>query len=390
MSVVSEPLRVLLVDHAPILGGVEIMIRDLLTALDPARVAPTLVTDRASPLRGRLGPAVPEIALPLTRLKRNPLAGWSLATSAIQLARAARATRADVMQTFTARTHLIGACAGALARVPVVWRLNDDTLPEGLAAVLGRLPSRIISVSAHLKSHYGRALPVSDIIPDGVPLPTLPTPARARSALHLPPDGPILLLVARLVRWKGHAVFLQALADLMPEFPNLQGVLAGGHSPADDRPGLLAGGAPYEREITALIETLRLANHVTVLGHTHDTAAVFAAADVVVHTSIQPEPFGRVIVEAMAAGRPVVASAAGGPLEIVQDGQTGRLTPPGDSRSLAAALRPLLADAPLRAAMGAAGRRRAEAEYSLPAMAERFTRVWKECARRAPGRPKYV
>jgi glycosyltransferase involved in cell wall biosynthesis len=376
------PIRVLLVDHAPIVGGVEIMIRDLLTALDPARVAAVVVTDQASPMRGRFGTGVTEIALPLTRLKQNPLAGVSLMQAAVRLARTARGAGAGLLQTFTARTHLIGALAGRLARVPVVWRLNDDTLPRPLAAMAGWLPRRIISVSAHLRAHYAGTLRVTDLIPDGVPLPSLQSTFESRQALPVPAGGLLVALVARLVRWKGHAVFLRALAELAPDFPDLHGLVVGGYTPAEDQPGLLAGGAPYERELLALTRDLGLAQRVTFLGHTDEAARVFAAADIVAHTSILPEPFGRVLIEAMAAGRPVVASAAGGPREIVEDGVTGLLTPPGDGHGLAAALRRLLAGAELRQAMGAAARQRAQAEYSLPVMAERFTQVWTECATR--------
>jgi glycosyltransferase involved in cell wall biosynthesis len=374
------PIRVLLVDHAPIIGGVEIMIRDLLTALDPARIAATVVTDRASPMRGRFGVGVPEIALPLTRLKQNPLAAVSLLQAAVRLAQASRRASAGLIQTFTARTHLIGALAGRLARVPVIWRLNDDTLPRPLADLASRLPRRIISVSAHLQAHYGGVLRVTDLIPDGVPLPPLQSTAEARQLLPVPASGLLVVLVARLVRWKGHAVFLRALAEVAPEFPDLHGLIAGGYTPADNQPGLLAGGAPYERELLAQVRELGLEGRITFLGHTSEATRVFAAADVVAHTSILPEPFGRVIIEAMAAGRPVVASAAGGPREIVLDGVTGLLAPPSDSAALAAALRRLLAGADFRLALGAAARRRAEAEYSLPLMAERFTRVWTECA----------
>jgi glycosyltransferase involved in cell wall biosynthesis len=211
-------------------------------------------------------------------------------------------------------------------------------------------------------------------------MPPLASMAEARRSLGLPESALVVTLVARLVRWKGHAVFLRALAELVSEYPQVHGLMLGGSTQAEDQPGPLAGGAGYERELLGLLDSLHLAGRVTMLGHTDETAPVFSASDIVAHTSILPEPFGRVIIEAMAAGRPVVASAAGGPREIVQDGLTGWLTPPGDSAALAAAVRRLVADAELRDKMGMAGRRRAETEYSLPIMAERFMAVWGACA----------
>jgi glycosyltransferase involved in cell wall biosynthesis len=378
----DRPLRLLLVDHAPIIGGVEMMIRDLLTALEPARVAAMVVTDVNSPMRGHFSASVPEIALPLTRLKRNPLAGFSLLSSSAALARAARSTKAEIIQTFTARTHLIGALAGVLARVPVVWRLNDDTLPRPIVRVVGKIPRRVITVSDYLRRHYGSALKVTDLIPDGVPLPSHISIPEARRQMKLPEDRLIVALVARLVRWKGHAVFLRALAQLAPEYPQLHGLIVGGWSEADNRSGPLAGGEPYQQELFTLAQELGLKERVTFTGYTDATAYTFAAADIVVHTSTLPEPFGRVIVEAMAAARPVIAARAGGVPEIVEDKITGLLTSPGDVDSLAAAMRQLLSDPALRHRMGEAGRARAELEYSVSRMAARFTEVWMEAAGR--------
>jgi glycosyltransferase involved in cell wall biosynthesis len=381
MSLFGPALRVLLIDHAPIIGGVERMIGELLGALDPAQVAPVIVTDTHSPMRGRFSAVYPEIALPLTRLKRNPFAAFSLISSAWQVARVARRRRASVIQTFTARTHLIGALAGAMARVPVVWRLNDDTLYHALALALGRIPRRIIAVSAHLRLHYSAALRVTDVIPDGVPIPPLTTQAKARRTLNLPLDAKIIVLAARMARWKGHAVFLRALRSLIEHDPSVLGIMVGGYSEADNVPGPLGGGEPYQRELIALAHELGLTEHVLFTGQAPSTLPYFAAADVVVHTSLLPEPFGRVLIEAMAAARPVVAVDAGGPREIVVPQVTGLLTPPGDAPALAEALMTLLKDSELRTRMGLAGRARAEREYSLACMAQRLTEVWRQTAR---------
>ncbi len=393
----AKPVRVLLVDHAPIVGGVEMMIRDLLTELDPARVAPTVVTDTASPMRGKFGPSVSEAAMPLPRLNRNPLAALDWLMAAIRLARFARragprasfhrpgesaGAGAQIIQTFTTRTHLISALAGSLSGVPVVWRMNDDTLPRSLAAIAGRVPRRIITVSNYLRAHYGSSLQITDLIPDGVPLPVVISQAEARRdfAPRIAPETLLVVLVARIVRWKGHEVFLRALAPLAADHPNLHGLIVGGWSPGDNVPGPLGGGEPYQKELDALVQSLGLAGRVTFMGHTNAAVRVFAAADIVAHTSTLPEPFGRVIVEAMAAARPVVAAQAGGALEIVEPGVTGLLTPPGDVGALAEALHKMIVNADLRQRMGEAGRARAGREYSLKLMAERFTQVWEEVA----------
>jgi glycosyltransferase involved in cell wall biosynthesis len=103
---------------------------------------------------------------------------------------------------------------------------------------------------------------------------------------------------------------------------------------------------------------------------------VLAAFDIFILPSTQPDPFPTVILEAMSAGIPVIATAHGGPLEMVVDGETGLLVPPGDPAALAAAIELLLLDAPKRKAMGDAGRRRIENEFALDTSLNRVQQVY--------------
>ena len=140
-----------------------------------------------------------------------------------------------------------------------------------------------------------------------------------------------VVMLARLSPWKGQDVFLRALAEL----PEAQGVIVG---------GALSGDQEYARELRDLARSLGVAERVSFIGHVDDPLAYMAACDVVAHCSTAPEPWGRVIVEAMLAGTPVVASNAGGVPEFVLPDETGQLTPLSDHRALAAALRRYLAD----------------------------------------------
>ena len=103
---------------------------------------------------------------------------------------------------------------------------------------------------------------------------------------------------------------------------------------------------------------------------------VFAAFDIFVLPSILPEPFGLVVIEAMAAGKPVVATAPGGPSETVVDGETGYLVPPSDASAIARALEELLADPQKRMSMGEAGRRRACEVFALPRYVAEFEQLY--------------
>ncbi|MET9962427.1 glycosyltransferase [Streptomyces sp. NPDC006326] len=178
------------------------------------------------------------------------------------------------------------------------------------------------------------------------------------------PDGPVaertaaypyrLLQLGRIVPRKGAAVSIAALA-LLPEAELL---VAGGPPP-----GRL-GADPEVRRLRALAQDAGVADRVRFLGGVpcEEVPALMRSADVVLCPA-DYEPFGIVPLEAMACGRPVVASAVGGQLDTVADGETGRLVPPGDPRALADAVAALLADAALRRAYGAAGRRRVLSRY---------------------------
>ncbi|MFJ4775689.1 glycosyltransferase [Streptomyces sp. NPDC088762] len=192
------------------------------------------------------------------------------------------------------------------------------------------------------------------------------------------PDGPVaergtrhryrLLQIGRLVPRKGAAVSIAALARL----PEAELVIAGGPDAAClDRD-------PEVRRLRDIARGAGVADRVRFLGAVPcaEVPAVMRSADVVLCPA-DYEPFGIVPLEAMACGRPVVASAVGGQLDTVVDRGTGRLVPPGDPGALAGAVAELLADAPLREAYGNAGRRRVTSRYGWAHVASATERAYR-------------
>ena len=173
-------------------------------------------------------------------------------------------------------------------------------------------------------------------------------------------DACRVLLPGRLTAWKGQGVLIEAARRLQgePGLPALRVALVG------DAQGREA----YEGSLRAMIEEADLARVVHLAGPAPDMPAAYAWSDIVVSASTRPEAFGRVAVEAMAMGRPVVATAHGGSLETVADAETGTLVPPGDADALAEAIGALARDPAARAAMGARGRTRARRHFSTDAM----------------------
>lgn len=182
----------------------------------------------------------------------------------------------------------------------------------------------------------------------------------------------IVLTAARLQRWKGVHVFLDAAAGVITSHPNVCFVIVGGT--------LFGLEADYRLQLHQQVARSNLSDAVRFAGFQSDMPRFYAAADVVVHSSIEPEPFGMVLVEAMACGKPVIASDAGGPREIVENGVTGLLVPPGDAARLADAISILLSDPERRRRMGQAGAARVRDRFSAERMVRQVEKVYQEIA----------
>lgn len=205
----------------------------------------------------------------------------------------------------------------------------------------------------------GASVRRSQVVPNGVNLDDFSLalrPGSLRQELGIPHDAFVVGSVGRLVTWKGHQVALTAFADLAQHCPTAHLLIVGAPDVAE--PGL-------EHDLRQLAADLDLGERVTFAGQRDDMPQVLAALDILCHCAIEPEPFGRVVIEGMAARRPVIASAAGGVPEIIESGVNGLLTPPGDSAALAAALTDLWRHPLKAAALAAAGRQRVETHYTL-------------------------
>jgi glycosyltransferase involved in cell wall biosynthesis len=306
---------------------------------------------------GRLVPALEStgarhITLPLAT--KSPLGIWRNAAALADL------VRAEDVAILHARSRAPAWSAWLAARrcgVPFVTTYHG-TYGEGFPgkrlynSIMAR-GDRVIAISRHIAAHIRAIHGVeSRVIPRGVDLrrfdPALISPARVaalRAAWQVPEGNTVILLPARLTRWKGQAVLVEALAEL----PGAIAVLAGDPQGRD----------AYVAQLKAQAEAWGVADRLRIPGHIADMPAALLAADVVVHASIEPEAFGRTVIEAQAMGRPVIAADLGGPRETVEHGVTGWLTPAGNAAALAAQIRLALALSPeQRAAMGEAARRR--------------------------------
>lgn len=260
-----------------------------------------------------------------------------------------------------------GVLAAAVAGRPCVCHVRSfDRLGWGDRLLAGRV-HRLIYISQALRRSYegqGIAPERGEVVYNAVELDAfepLMDPREARRSLAIPEDASVVVTVGRLVPWKGQEIFLRALAPLIERRPGLLGLVVGGEE---------VYASEYPARLRQLAAEMGVERHVRFMGHRSDVPRILAAADAVVHTPVEPEPFGRAVVEAMAARRPVVAAAIGAIPELVSDGVEGILVAPGDIDGVREALDRLLSDPSLRERMGAAGWARVARDFTV----ERYVR----------------
>jgi glycosyltransferase involved in cell wall biosynthesis len=350
----------------------------LLESLRAKGVDPTVVLFGDGPFAARLGSlgirtVFVEVADVVRRASRygaeglveTALLSFQALPTVVRLARLARQLDVDIVHTNGLKAHILGGLAGRLIRRPVVWHLRDF-LPRGLSGRVFRrsarsLPALVFTVSdavtADLQTLGPRPVPVVRLY-DPIDItrfePGLST-NHMREELFLGAETPLVGMVAHLTPWKGHEDFLRIAQIVGDAMPRVRFLVAGG-------PIYETGGhSGYAESLRTRAGELGLGDKVIFLGSRDDVPKILASLDVLVHCPTAPEPYGLVVIEAMAAQRPVVAASAGGIPEIVQHDITGLLTEPGDIGGFAAAVLRLLGDSALRCRMGEAGRRRAVA-----------------------------
>jgi len=393
------PLRVVVVDHTAELGGAELALVRLCAALRAAGPASPPVDVRVllgadGPLRVRLaGLGVVVEVLPLDARVRTAsrdavaragpaqMRGAALAVAwSWRVARRLRALRPDVVHTTSLKADLLGLVAARAARRPLVWHVHDrvapDYLPRSLVALV-RAAARVPDAVVVNSRATAETLPVPAVVAYPGFAPGQERPARAL------PDGvrargaPVVGIVGRLGPTKGQLELLRAMPAVLAAHPAAR-LRVVGEATFDDP----AYGDGLRREA----ERLGVAHAVDWVGFVPDTATELDGLDVCVHASPVPEPFGQVVVEAMARGVPVVATAAGGVLEILapdDDGAPlGLLVPPGDHEALGRAVVDALDDPDAARARARRAHAAALRRFPVARTADVVTAVWRRVAAR--------
>lgn len=372
------PAKVMLLAIGLGVGGTETHILELASRLDRSRFTVTVCTFKPGGIMAQ--------ELQKRGVRVLSLGGTEKldARIIIRLFKLLRAEQPDVVQAFLFWANAAArACGRILRAFPVISSYHDEIVSEGwLVRLVDRLTlkwtDRIVccsgAVSRSVVSRIGGKIEHCAIIPFGVNTDQFePTAAATRRELGLRDDGKVIGTVCRLVEpKKGLRILLQAMAELARRY---------GQPPCQL---LIVGDGPSRHELELLREQLGLSSWIVFTGSRRDIPRVLHALDVFVLPSLY-EGFGIAILEAMAAGTPVIATAVGGIPEFVLPGETGLLVEPENIEALADAIDRLLSHPQQAQAMGAKGRVHARERYHISKVVRQHEQVYTACLAQVSG-----
>jgi glycosyltransferase involved in cell wall biosynthesis len=362
-------MRVLFVSHTAVESGAELSLLDLVAGL-PDTVSARVACPEgafAATLRARGVPVdvMPPVEASFRFHPVHTARGVAqVVRAAIAVRRAARDHRADLVHANSVRAGLAATLAAGRRSPPVLVHVRDCLPPGRAADWIRRILTRRATVVANSR-YTAAAFAGSDgqaeveVLHSPVDLERFDPGRvdRARARARLGANGaPVLAVVGQITPWKGQATAIEALAILRRSVPDASLLVIGSVKFAGAATRF--DNAAYLRSLEDMAGELGLGDHVRFLGERSDLPDLLRAVDLVLVPSSE-EPFGRVVVEAMAMETPVIATSVGGPGEVIEDGVTGTLVPPGAPAAWAQAATDLLADDKRRSAMGQRARRTA-------------------------------
>lgn len=388
--------RLLIADHvSKVLGGAEVNLVELLAhPAVPERWDVTVACSPDSPLdqalaaRGiRREPYGFAPALNELRLVGRGFAPMAKLRGMLELRRASQklsglldSIRPDAVLTPTNKDHFAAGSAAKPLGIPSVWWVNDLLTPDFFSWPVRRvftsrarsLATRLLPVSqAGAEALVQEGIPSHRItpIPNGIPLAryarTATRPLRVEVGLHR--GEPLIGVVGRITPWKGQDLFVQ-IANAWAKAGRSGRFVVIGRAFNEDE--------AYEARVRAAVSAAGLGSRVHFVPFQSDIAAALSSLDVLLHTSLKPEPFGRVVIEAMAAGTPVIAARAGGIPGILTHGVDGLMANPGDVQDYVRQLALLTEDPGLGDRLSAAALKKVAQNFSLDRVFQDFESVF--------------
>ncbi len=365
----SQKIKVLYITPSADLYGSDVCLLEMVKRLDKERFSPYVVLPYKGDLYTELsklkGTRIEIMDLAVMRIKyAHPLRFfifvWRFFLSSLRLYQLVKKNRIDIVHSNSSMLQ-VGGIAAFFAGKPHIWHVREITLRPKilnvfLSIVLSKLSTKILCITKAVQDSFisldgfkTKAGVLHDCL-DLIPYPKITDSRVLKKELGIENGFRVVGTVGRINFTKGHKVLLKAAEGVLQSFPRTIFLIVGG---ADER----FGHHPVLEELKSLAKRLKIERNVIFTGFRKDVWEIISLLDIFVLPAVKPEGLGLSLVQAMALGKPVVATAQGGPLEIIDDHKTGILIPPNNSTILANVLVDLLKDSEKREVIGKAGQR---------------------------------
>lgn len=361
--------KVIYIDHSPKFSGAEKVLLNLLALIKKsgAGYAPVLVCPAGSDIveyfeREGVEIDAAEMKWFTRKAGLGEMLSYALSVFSFSaaLVRKIRKHEAAIVQANTFISALYALMPAMITGRPLVWYMYDilevDLFNKLFVRLAGFGAHTIICASGAVKKRlleFGvdgkKCVVIHNSILEQESGGGVPKAGNVRAGLGVPEGSPLVGMIGQITSWKGQAVFVESVPAVLREFPSARFVVVGDTMSQYDR--------EYKESVERLIEKEGLKDRVILAGFRKDIPAVMGSLDIVVHASIRPDALPTVILEAMFMEKPVVATDVGGVPEIIDDGRSGFVVPPGDPAAMAEAVLKLLRDKALRENMGRQGKR---------------------------------
>lgn len=378
MSNAPGPKVILYLHSSDDLYGADIILLQIVRGLDRSRFTPIVILPDDMQHVGLLSAelaasGIEYLHLPIAIIRRRYLKPLGLFTLAYKLVAGTAALRRLIRKRDVRLVHgftlavAAAPLAAAITGTPLIMHAHEIIQRPRLFRKLlhwlaVRWSARVLCVSEAVRQNILEDQPTAadrvQTVYNGIT--PLPPPDRSIAALRaemdMPADAPLIGMIARVSPWKGQEVFLEAAALVLQIMPDCRFIAIG---------GVFDGETQHLDALMATHNRLGLGTAVRIAGFTSKARHYIPAFDALILPSTSPDPFPTVILEAMSAAIPVIATAHGGALEMIQDGESGLLVPPADPKALATAILKLVSDPSLQRHMGNAARERMLSKFEV-------------------------
>ncbi len=391
---------ILVIDSASEIGGAEIFLLRFLERLDKIKYIPQfLLLQKWGSLSDELskrGYQITNVSMDFSTWRKGQskfntlelvILGIRSIPQLFQVLFRLKRMKVDIIQTSCNKSHIFGTILGFLTGIPVLWTLHDFISKEHFSFPLRKLlvsfsffADRIIAFSDAANRKFvceGAASEKIVTIHHGIDADSFRGEAAGniRNELGISEKKKIVTVIGRISYWKGQEYLIKGIPKIIEQFPDSIFLFIG---------DTLFGERAVKQKLEELIRYEGLKDYCIMTGWRKDIPDILKETDILVHTSSKPEPFGLVLLEGMAMGKPIVATDAGGVPEIIVNGATGILVKPADSSAIAEAVIYLLSNTEEAKKMGKAGQERVDKLFNIELMIKKIERVYYEIGDKSP------